>query len=70
MDLHFVSKLNPSHSALLVGHYSPFKDLIHKEYIHFSEIQIFFVLENILTLTFAVGQGHILNNHFDTEVEC
>jgi len=27
-------------------------------------------LENILTSTFAVGQGHILNNHFDTEVEC
>lgn len=70
IDFHIISKLNFSNSAFLLGHYSPLKDFIQKEYINFPILFFFLVLENILTLTSAVGQGHILNNHFDTEAEC
>lgn len=69
MDSHFKSKLN-LHSVLVLGHDRPFKDLIHEEYIILLKHRVVLVLENILTLTFAVGQGRTLNNHFDIEVEC
>lgn len=66
MDFYLLNKLSPPYTHIFLGCDTHLKI----SDIRNSKIWVFLVLENILTLAFAVGQQHILNNHFDTEVEC